>query len=207
VAAEFSVASSVAWLVLSLALVVLVSVVAARRLVKPLSQLSVAVDHLGASGDDPPIPPRGPREIEGVIGAFNRMRERLRRFNQDRTRMMAAMSHDLRTALTRLRMRIEMAEGLDDRRKRTEHAPRGGGLAGPHRKRQSGLEVRFQRSWLLPRASQNHPENVTAFTQDEFTLLLIGFRGTNEFSFYAKPATEKRSFLFLVPNEDELLQI
>ena len=117
VAAEFSVASSVAWLVLSLALVVLVPVVAARRLVKPLSQLSAAVDHLGASGDDPPIPPRGPREIEGVIGAFNRMRERLRRFNEDRTRMMAAMSHDLRTPLTRLRMRIEMAEGLDDQQK------------------------------------------------------------------------------------------
>jgi signal transduction histidine kinase len=117
VAAEFSVASSVAWLVLSLALVVLVSVVAARRLVMPLSQLSAAVDRLGASGDDSPIPPRGPREIEGIIRAFNRMRERLRRFNEDRTRMVAAMSHDLRTPLTRLRMRIEMAEGLNDQQK------------------------------------------------------------------------------------------
>ena len=45
------------------------------------------------------------------------MRERLRRFNEDRTRMMAAMSHDLRTPLTRLRMRIEMAEGLEDQQK------------------------------------------------------------------------------------------
>ena len=117
VAAEFSIASSVAWLVLALASVVLVSVVAARRLVKPLSQLSAAVDRLGASGDDSPIPSRGPREIEGIIRAFNRMRERLRRFNEDRTRMVAAMSHDLRTPLTRLRMRIEMAEGLADQQK------------------------------------------------------------------------------------------
>ena len=45
------------------------------------------------------------------------MRERLRRFNEDRTHMMAAMSHDLRTPLTRLRMRIEMAEGLEDQQK------------------------------------------------------------------------------------------
>jgi signal transduction histidine kinase len=45
------------------------------------------------------------------------MRERLHRFNEDRTRMMVAMSHDLRTPLTRLRMRIEMAEGLNDQQK------------------------------------------------------------------------------------------
>jgi signal transduction histidine kinase len=49
--------------------------------------------------------------------AFNRMRERLRRFNEGRTRMMAAVSHDLRTPLTRLRVRIEMAEGLADQQK------------------------------------------------------------------------------------------
>jgi signal transduction histidine kinase len=117
VAAKFSLASLAAWLVLSLALAALLSVVAARRVVKPLSVLSAAVDHLGGSGDDPAIPPRGPREIEGIIRAFNRMRDRLRRFNEDRTRMMAAMSHDLRTPLTRLRMRIEMTEGLDDQQK------------------------------------------------------------------------------------------
>jgi len=117
VAAEFSLASFVAWVVLSLALVALLSAVAARRLVKPLTELSAAVDHFGASGDDPPIPPHGPREVEGTIRAFNRMRDRLRRFNDDRTRMMAAMSHDLRTPLTRLRMRIEMADGLDDQQK------------------------------------------------------------------------------------------
>ncbi len=116
-AAEFSALSFVAWLVLSLVLATLLSVVAARRVVKPLSELSAAVDRLGPSGDDPSVPPHGPREIEGIIRAFNRMRERLRRFNEDRTRMMAAMSHDLRTPLTRLRMRIEMAQGLEDQQK------------------------------------------------------------------------------------------
>jgi signal transduction histidine kinase len=117
VAAEFSIASFAAWVVLSLALAIVLSVVAARRVVTPLSELSAAVDRLGPSGDDPPISPRGPREVEGIIRVFNRMRERLRRFNDDRTRMMAVMSHDLRTPLTRLRMRIEMANGLEDQQK------------------------------------------------------------------------------------------
>jgi signal transduction histidine kinase len=117
VAAEFSLASVAAWVILALALAALLSVVAARRIVKPLSELSGALDRLGPSGDDPSVPPHGPREIEGMIRAFNRMRERLRRFNEDRTRMMAAMSHDLRTPLTRLRMRIEMAQGIEDQQK------------------------------------------------------------------------------------------
>lgn len=117
VAAEFSRASFAAWLILSVALAALLAVLAARRVVKPLSELARAVDQLGGSGDDPPIPPRGPREVEGTIRAFNRMRERLRRFNDDRTRMIAAMSHDLRTPLTRLRMRVEMTEGLEGQQK------------------------------------------------------------------------------------------
>jgi signal transduction histidine kinase len=117
VAAEFSLASFSTWVVLSLALVILLSVVAARRVVKPLSELSAAVDRLSPSGDDPPISPRGPREVERAVDALNQMRERLRRFNEDRTHMMAAMSHDLRTPLTRLRMRVEMAEGLEDQQK------------------------------------------------------------------------------------------
>jgi signal transduction histidine kinase len=120
VATEFSAVSLVAWLVLSLAVATLLSVVAARRVVQPLSELSAAVDLLGPSGDDPPVSPHGPREIEGIIRAFNRMRERLHRFSEDRTRMMAAMSHDLRTPLTRLRIRIEMAPGLEDRQKMLE---------------------------------------------------------------------------------------
>ena len=45
-----------------------------------------------------------------MIRAVNRMQQRLRRFNEDRTRMMAAISHDLRTPLTRLRLRSELVE-------------------------------------------------------------------------------------------------
>ena len=90
---------------------------AARRLVKPLSELATAVERTGGSGDALPIAPRGPREVRGAIEAFNRMQERLRRFNEDRTRMIAAMSHDLRTPLTRLRLRAELVEDQDQQQK------------------------------------------------------------------------------------------
>ena len=52
-----------------------------------------------------------------AMRAFNRMQERLRRFNDDRTRMIAAMSHDLRTPLTRLRLRAELVEDHDQQQK------------------------------------------------------------------------------------------
>ena len=96
VAAKFSRASFETWLALSVLLAVFLSTLA-RRLVMPLSELAMAVEQLGGSGDVLPIPARGPREVQKTIQAFNRMQERLRRFNEDRTRMIAAMSHDLRT--------------------------------------------------------------------------------------------------------------
>jgi HAMP domain-containing protein len=110
VATQFSRASFAAWLAISVLLGILLSILAARRLVRPLSELATAVEEIGGNGDVPPISPRGTREVQGVILAFNRMRERLRRFNEDRTRMLAAMSHDLRTPLTRLRLRAELVE-------------------------------------------------------------------------------------------------
>jgi signal transduction histidine kinase len=106
-------ASFAARVVLTALLCTLLAVVAARRLARPLSQLAVAVEQLGGNGEAPAIPLNGPREVRRAIIAFNRMRDRLRRFNEDRTRMIAAMSHDLRTPLTRLRMRAELVADTD----------------------------------------------------------------------------------------------
>ncbi len=96
-----------AWIATSLALAGLVTWVASCRVVRPLSRLAAAAEHLSVSGDAPQIVTRGPREVEQVIEAFNDMQDRLRRFTADRTRMIAALSHDLRTPLTRLKERIE----------------------------------------------------------------------------------------------------
>ena len=107
----------VAWPAMCVILAILFSLFFARWIVKPISELSTAIEQLGGSGEAPPIRPQGPREVVALMLAFNRMQERLRRFNDDRTRMFASMSHDLRTPLTRLRLRTEMLDGLAEQQK------------------------------------------------------------------------------------------
>jgi signal transduction histidine kinase len=116
-AIEYSRALSGGWLALSALLVLALSCLTARRLAHPLSELAGAVEQLGMSGDAPLLPLRGPRELQVTIAAFNRMQERLRRFNDDRVQMLAAMSHDLRTSLTRLKLRLEIGEKPEQRQK------------------------------------------------------------------------------------------
>jgi signal transduction histidine kinase len=90
---------------------------AARKLSAPLAAFAEAAEKLGVDGGAPPLREQGPRELRTATRAFNRMQERLRRFIDDRTRMLAAMSHDLRTPLTRLRLRAEFVEDPDQQRK------------------------------------------------------------------------------------------
>ena len=84
---------------------------------KPLSRLSNAADRFGADVHAAPIEEAGPREVRQAAIAFNRMQRRLRQFIVDRTRMLAAISHDLRTPLTRMRLRTEMMDDGDQRAK------------------------------------------------------------------------------------------
>jgi signal transduction histidine kinase len=84
---------------------------------KPLSRLSDAADRFGADVNAAPIAETGPREVKQAAVAFNRMQRRLRQFILDRTRMLAAISHDLRTPLTRMRLRTEMMDDGEQRAK------------------------------------------------------------------------------------------
>lgn len=97
--------------------IVAASVWAVRRLTAPLTTLARAAEQLGRDVDAPPLPEKGPRELRDAAHAFNVMQERLQRFVKDRTVMMAAMSHDLRTPITRLRLRAEFVEDEEQRRK------------------------------------------------------------------------------------------
>jgi signal transduction histidine kinase len=83
---------------------------AARALTEPLSSFATAAENFSLNGAAAALPERGPEEIRSVARALNRMRERITVLIDDRTRMLAAISHDLRTPITRLRLRSEFIE-------------------------------------------------------------------------------------------------
>ena len=95
----------------------MLSVIAGRKLAAPIRRFAEAAERLGVDPKMPPLAERGPHELRTAIRAFNRMQERLRRFVEDRTQMLAAMSHDLRTPLNRLRLRAEFIEDPEQQRK------------------------------------------------------------------------------------------
>ena len=88
----------------------LLGVWAARALTAPLSSFATAAESFSLNGAAAPLPERGPEEIRSVAKALNRMRERITALIDDRTRMLAAISHDLRTPITRMRLRCEFIE-------------------------------------------------------------------------------------------------
>lgn len=81
----------------------------ARRVSAPFSAFAAAAERLGRDPNAPPLELKGSAEIGVAARAFNEMQERLRRYVEDRTSMIGAVAHDLRTPLTRLRFHAEAA--------------------------------------------------------------------------------------------------
>ena len=92
-------------------------VLALRRVARPFATFAAAAERLGVDVNAPPLAEKGPREVRGAAHAFNVMQDRLRRFVEDRTQMLAAISHDLRTPITRMRLRAEFVEDDEQRDK------------------------------------------------------------------------------------------
>jgi len=90
--------------------VTLLGLWAAWALTAPLSSFAKAAESFSLNGAAAPLPERGPAEIRSVAKALNRMRERITALIDDRTKMLAAISHDLRTPITRMRLRSEFIE-------------------------------------------------------------------------------------------------
>ena len=90
---------------------------AVRRLTRPVSDLAAAAERLGRDVNAPPLPEDGPREVATAARAFNTMAERIRRFVGDRTQMVAAIGHDLKTPITRLKLRAELLDDDEQRAK------------------------------------------------------------------------------------------
>ncbi len=101
-------------LLLMIAAIVVVVWIMGRRIVSPMEALAQGAERLGRGIETEPLPVTGPREIRDTVAAFNRMQIRLTRFVNNRTHLLAALGHDLRSPLTAMRIRLELLEETED---------------------------------------------------------------------------------------------
>lgn len=87
-----------------------------KRALNPIKDLAMAAQKMGQERDFTPLKVTGPDEILPTINAFNNMQTNLSQFVDDRTKMLAAISHDLRTPITSMRLRLEFIEHNDDQK-------------------------------------------------------------------------------------------
>lgn len=98
------------FLFLVVAAALALSLIVARLATAPMRRLSAAADAFARSIDAEPVLETGPSDVRAALATFNLMQERVRAGLRDRTRILAAISHDLQTPLTRLRLRLEQVE-------------------------------------------------------------------------------------------------
>jgi two-component system osmolarity sensor histidine kinase EnvZ len=106
----------VGWLVGSALLLFVIAALFMRNQVRAIRRLARSAEAFGMGREVPPIRPEGAAEVRQAAAAFNRMQERIRRFLAQRTEMLAGVSHDLRTPLTRLRLALAMLPPTEDLR-------------------------------------------------------------------------------------------
>ena len=106
----------VLWMVGSAVLVFTIAALFMRNQVRAIRRLAGAAEAFGMGRDPGPIKPEGALEVRQAATAFNRMQERIRRYLQQRTEMLAGVSHDLRTPLTRMRLTLAMLPKMPELR-------------------------------------------------------------------------------------------
>ena len=103
------------WLLLITIGATAIAVFVANRMVRPLALLESAVEQVGPDGALPALPERGPAEVRATAKALNSLSSRLKRAMESRMRLVAASGHDLRTPITRMRLRAEFVEDEEER--------------------------------------------------------------------------------------------
>jgi two-component system osmolarity sensor histidine kinase EnvZ len=101
------------WMVLSSALLLGVAMLFMRNQVRSVRRLAAAAESFGKGRDVPDFKPEGAREVRQAATAFLQMRDRIRRYVGQRTQMLAGISHDLRTPLTRMKLQLAMMGDSD----------------------------------------------------------------------------------------------
>jgi signal transduction histidine kinase len=105
----------VRWLLLITIGAIIIAVFIANRMVRPLVLLESAVESVGRDGVLPALPERGPAEVRATAKALNSLSSQLKRAMESRMRLVAAAGHDLRTPITRMRLRAEFVEDAEER--------------------------------------------------------------------------------------------
>jgi signal transduction histidine kinase len=104
-------------LALQMALIVFCTLFAVRLAVRPLTELASAAEALDPNRKAPPMSEAGPNEVAHAARAFNAMRDRIVHYLEERVQILAAISHDLQTPITRMRLRADMADDSPEKDK------------------------------------------------------------------------------------------
>ena len=173
----------------------LVTLIATRRLARPLQYFAQGVRRFGADFRAPPIEPVGPQEIRQAILAFNGMQAQLQHFIQDRTQMLAAISHDLRAPLTRLRLRGEFIEDADQQHRLFRDVDEMQAMIN------TALEF-FRDDARLEQATQLDLAELlqTLIDDDRDQSIDIGFNGPPRLVYFGRPLGLKRVMTNLMDN-------
>jgi signal transduction histidine kinase len=193
---DVSLRSFLFYLPFVLLLLAMLTIWATRRVTAPLRAFADAAERLGNEQLATPLAERGPAELQRAARSFNRMQDQIRRFVEERTRMLAAISHDLRTPITRLRLRIETAvENEPEQRKMLQDLDRMDTMIG------SAL------SFLRDAASSEPWETVDLASLlqaicDDFADMghEVRYSGTVDVSLRCRPSMLSRAIVNLVEN-------
>ena len=172
---------------------------AVTRLTRPVRLLAAAAERLGRDVNAPPLDEAGPSEVGKAAHAFNTMANRIRRYVADRTQMLAAIGHDLRTPITRLRLRAEFLDDDEQRRKMladldemeamiaaTLAFARDDATTEPS----TNLDLAMLCSTIADEAADARPEKADA----------IDYQGPERLALRARPVALKRAIANLVNN-------
>lgn len=184
------------FLIILLVVLVTIAWFVVRWMTRPLSDLATAARQLGTDIHLAPLDEKGTREVKETARAFNLMQERVLRFVDDRERLFSAISHDLKTPITRLRLRAEM---MDD-----ENSVKPSMI-----KDLEELEAMVKGALDLGRSTDvhenTHPIDINQMVNTlKDDLALLGYpleiRGMARWPFYGKPLALKRCLSNLVHN-------
>lgn len=163
------------------------------RLMRPLERLTLAAEALGRSGATQQLPETGVGEVRRAASAFNKMQARIGRLIEDRLQMIAAISHDLKTPITRLRLRAELMEDDETRLKMLKDLAEMEAMIGS--------TLAFAREEGNPEPRRNLDLRALVKEAGEHqTAMRLGIAGPGPWELEAQPLALKRAIANLIDN-------